>query len=60
MSGKTFREIVGGLTYENPYGLTPEERGQSKVADFEKFKSVAKDLKVFFFYVFIYALINHK
>ena len=24
MPGKVFRELVGGLSYENPYGITPE------------------------------------
>jgi hypothetical protein len=46
MEGKVFRELVGGLTYENPYGTTPEEKGENKVGDFEKFKAIVKDLKV--------------
>lgn len=46
MSGKQFRELVGGLTYENPYGTTPEERGAPMVSDLETFKKIVKDLKV--------------
>ena len=37
LEGKEFREYVGGITYENPYGKTAEERGQPKVVDFNKF-----------------------
>lgn len=46
MSGKSFREMVGGLTYDNPFGLTPEEKGQPKVGDMQAFKMIVKDLKV--------------
>ena len=37
MEGKYFRELVGGVTYDNPLGKTMEERGAARVADFEAF-----------------------
>jgi len=46
MEGKKFREIIKGITYENPLGKTIEERGKGQVIEFETFKKVAQDLKV--------------
>ncbi|EGR29603.1 hypothetical protein IMG5_152530 [Ichthyophthirius multifiliis] len=46
LEGKKFREIVGGIVYDNPDGKTPEEKGASKVANLDMFKAVAKELKV--------------
>lgn len=46
MEGKKFRELVKGITYENPSGKTTAEKGQSKVVDLEMFKAIAKELKV--------------
>lgn len=31
MEGKKFRELVGGLIYENPNGKTTAEKGACKV-----------------------------
>lgn len=46
MEGKYFRELVGGVTYDNPLGKTTEERGQARVSDYDMFRTIAKDLKV--------------
>lgn len=46
MEGKKFRELVKGITYENPEGKTAAEKGQSRVVDLEMFKAIAKELKV--------------
>lgn len=46
MEGKLFRELVGGVNYENPFGRTSEEKGQAKVVNFEMFKAIARDLRV--------------
>lgn len=37
MEGKKFRELVGGLTYKNPFGKTPEEKGESEVKNLDVF-----------------------
>lgn len=31
MEGKKFRELVGGIIYENPQGKTTADKGASKV-----------------------------
>jgi magnesium-transporting ATPase (P-type) len=41
MEGKRFRELVGGLTYENPNMKNPLERGEAKVTNFAVFKQIA-------------------
>ena len=38
MEGKKFRELVGGLIYENPDGKTIKEKGKSSVKNMELFK----------------------
>lgn len=46
MEGKRFRELVGGVVYENPYAQSIADKGLSKVVNFEVFKSIVEDLKV--------------
>lgn len=46
MEGKKFREVVGGLIYENPQGKTSKDKGVSKVGNLDMFKAIAKELKV--------------
>jgi Ca2+ transporting ATPase len=46
MEGKKFRELVGGLIFENPEGKTIREKGECKVKNLDNFKSIAKELKV--------------
>lgn len=40
MEGKNFRELVGGLIYENPNNV--RDKGKSKVANLHIFKQIAK------------------
>ncbi|KAL4435781.1 hypothetical protein ABPG74_015749 [Tetrahymena malaccensis] len=46
MEGKKFREIVGGIVYENPQGKSVAEKGASRVQNLEMFKAIARELKV--------------
>jgi len=46
MEGKVFREFVGGIVYENQNEKSIEKRGKSSVGNLEKFKIIAKDLRV--------------
>lgn len=47
LDGKTFRELVGGIVYEKVDEEGEGGRaGVGKVANFEKFKEIAKELKV--------------
>ncbi len=46
MEGKKFRELVEGLKYDNPLGLTVEDRGKPSVGNLDMFKVIIKDLKV--------------
>jgi len=47
LEGHTFRELVGGIVYEkNDQENGEGKQGVGKVANFEKFKEIAKDLKV--------------
>lgn len=46
MEGKKFRELVGGIVYENPQGKTPAEKGPGKVQNLEMFRAIARELKV--------------
>jgi hypothetical protein len=38
MEGKKFRELVGGLVYENPSGKNVTEKGKSSVCNIDMFK----------------------
>lgn len=44
MEAKKFREMTGGIVYENPDGLTAEEKGESKVANMENFRLIVREL----------------
>lgn len=46
MEGHTFREMVGGIVYEKSDEESEGKQGVGKVANFEKFKEIAKELKV--------------
>ncbi|KAL4469987.1 hypothetical protein ABPG73_016723 [Tetrahymena malaccensis] len=46
MEGKKFRELVGGVKYENPHAQDIQDRGQAKIVNFDIFKQIVKDLKV--------------
>lgn len=46
MEGKKFREIVGGVVYDNPYAQNIADRGQVKVVNFAVFKEIVDELKV--------------
>lgn len=38
MEGKKFRELVGGLVYENPAGKNITEKGKTSVLNIDMFK----------------------
>ena len=47
LEGAVFRELIGGIVYEKSETEKNEgKQGVGKVANFEKFKEIAKDLKV--------------
>ncbi|EWS72210.1 calcium-translocating P-type ATPase, PMCA-type protein (macronuclear) [Tetrahymena thermophila SB210] len=46
LEGKKFRELVGGVKYENPHAQDIQDRGQAKIVNFDIFKQIVKDLKV--------------
>ncbi|EGR33978.1 hypothetical protein IMG5_028960 [Ichthyophthirius multifiliis] len=46
LEGKKFRELVGGLVYENPQGKSIQEKGEPKVRNLDAFKAIAKELRV--------------
>jgi P-type Ca2+ transporter type 2B len=46
MEGKEFRRLVEGIKYENPMGVTVEDKGKPSVGNKDMFKAIIKDLKV--------------
>ncbi|EGR30692.1 hypothetical protein IMG5_125530 [Ichthyophthirius multifiliis] len=46
MEGKKFRELIGGIAYDNPYAQNIEDRGEAKIFNFDIFKKIVKELKI--------------
>lgn len=46
MEGKRFRELVGGLVYENPNAKELKDKGKARIKNMDEFKKIAAVTKV--------------